>query len=1254
MYHSELRRTLQQLLPNEATIKSFSITDGATVFLVVMKPSVQSTIQAKDLMGKVHRGLGRKSLSTLSSLMCRTVPLQVYQPAVNQRSKVQLLFGQLALCTKKNVKEIRVIHAGKEIKLDESGEKTLSEVGIFDSQADKPTVVHLVWRNLNKGSSTSSSGALVLSGRKNVGCGLINQGATCYMNSLLQVLRHLPQFWNIVMSIPSKPPAANERASVPLALQRLFYALLPTAPEPLAPASTEELTDAFGWTKLQARQQQDIQELMRVLLDHLDEKLKGGPRADELNRLQRLTIKMYVRCKHVDYESSRKEPHLDLGLEVKGHKDLDEALKAYIKPESLDGENRYDAGPEHGLQDATKGVSILEMPPVLHIHLKRFAYDPMRDVAFKVNDRFEFPFEMDFSAYVEPEVHAPSEKVARSAEEAKIAKRDIMDEPEAGPSHRAAEGGKGVGERVGNHIYLLQAVVVHSGGSNAGHYYAFVRPDVTTDQWVVCNDSTVAEANQEEVKATYGQTSALTTSTNAYMLTYVRKSDALAAKAALVDHPLRSVVPAHIIEHFRTKQTMEKEEQEQAKERARWMKCKAVKLPKTAISGPALDLAFQSHACHLDVLKSLHPQKLAQWLSPGQVTSGHTTQPLTLVEPEARADSAVPIASPDGIKVTLGDIATVRGGGAAHGQVWQWQNNELCPFPDPKAADGNLSTIVPAYSTTGKGLCLVVSDDELMPAKEDTPVPPVLVSLCWVREGPGVPREGASPGLIETHLGSYSLPGEATVAEVKVAVAKLIDAEEIGSEVLQVQLFVAFEQKVGLDPNSINWAKGAKLLDDVCTVHKLCDVGLLRCGCVVFVDTSGRQPVHEVVVAALPMLSASIDDDLYDEPSSKGDYGSEEAQVDVKIQEQCAEAPAPPDVTSLFKWRSDHLLVILQAKQRGAEAAPDRVVWLPRNSDYTELVARVSAVVSVKEGYLQLYRHQVTFTSVSWLPINPSLWSQGQTLDTILGTFTPKPITMQYEELELSLEEMAKTREMGVKCWLLPKPPEEPHVDGTQGKPLELERMPTYERIRVPKGGKITDLRAAAAAKLGCEAASVRLYHVYPQVSNEEVGWVLDDDTGLEEAQNMNLGKNKIYAQQVVGAEDGEELRVCHYELRGQLVKRFGEPFVFRVGAGETASQLLRRVGSWLSVDNKASEEWTVALIQGGRTATVLKELQDEDDVLFAVKAAKEELEDQFPEKEKRRADRVVHVGLRHRPRLQPRALGVTIARSPRGATVAD
>ena len=77
-------------------------------------------------------------------------------------------------------------------------------------------------------------------------------------------------------------------------------------------------------------------------------------------------------------------------------------------------------------------------------------------------------------------------------------------------------------------------------------------------------------------------------------------------------------------------------------------------------------------------------------------------------------------------------------------------------------------------------------------------------------------------------------------------------------------------------------------------------------------------------------------------------------------------------------------------------------------------------------------------------------------------------------------------------------------------------------------------------------------------------------------------------------------------------------------------------------------------MIQGGRTATVLKELQDEDDVLFAVKAAKEELEDQFPEKEKRRADRVVHVGLRHRPRLQPRALGVTIARSPRGATVAD
>ena len=63
-----------------------------------------------------------------------------------------------------------------------------------------------------------------------------------------------------------------------------------------------------------------------------------------------------------------------------------ESFKEYITVESLDGDNKYDAG-EHGLQEAEKGVIFLTQPPVLHLQLMRFQYDPMTDANIKINDR---------------------------------------------------------------------------------------------------------------------------------------------------------------------------------------------------------------------------------------------------------------------------------------------------------------------------------------------------------------------------------------------------------------------------------------------------------------------------------------------------------------------------------------------------------------------------------------------------------------------------------------------------------------------------------------------------------------------------------------------------------------------------------------------------------------------------------------------------------------------------------------------------
>lgn len=40
------------------------------------------------------------------------------------------------------------------------------------------------------------------------------------------------------------------------------------------------------------------------------------------------------------------------------------------------------------LQEAEKGVKFLTFPPILHLQLMRFMYDPQTDQNIKINDRY--------------------------------------------------------------------------------------------------------------------------------------------------------------------------------------------------------------------------------------------------------------------------------------------------------------------------------------------------------------------------------------------------------------------------------------------------------------------------------------------------------------------------------------------------------------------------------------------------------------------------------------------------------------------------------------------------------------------------------------------------------------------------------------------------------------------------------------------------------------------------------------------------
>ncbi|XP_062207009.1 ubiquitin C-terminal hydrolase 13-like isoform X1 [Phragmites australis] len=358
--------------------------------------------------------------------------------------------------------------------------------------------------------------------------GLKNQGATCYMNSLLQTLYHIPYFRKAVYHMPTSENDTPS-GSIPLALQSLFYKLQHSDNS----VATKELTKSFGWDTYDSFMQHDVQELNRVLCEKLENKMKGTTVEGAIQKLFEGHHMNYIECINVEYKSTRKESFYDLALDVKGCSDVYASFDKYVEVEMLEGDNKYQSE-QHGLQDAKKGMLFIDFPPVLQLQLKRFEYDFVRDTMVKINDRYEFPLQLDLDRdngkYLSPEA-----------------------------------------DRSVRNLYTLHSVLVHSGGVNGGHYYAFIRPTLQ-DLWYKFDDERVTKEDMKRaLEEQYGGEEELphtnpglnttplrfTKYSNAYMLVYIRESDK--------DKIICDLDEKDISEHLKTRLRKEHEEKEYKK-----------------------------------------------------------------------------------------------------------------------------------------------------------------------------------------------------------------------------------------------------------------------------------------------------------------------------------------------------------------------------------------------------------------------------------------------------------------------------------------------------------------------------------------------------------------------------------------------------------------------------------------------------------------------------------------------------------------
>ncbi|KAK1936061.1 putative ubiquitin carboxyl-terminal hydrolase [Babesia divergens] len=233
--------------------------------------------------------------------------------------------------------------------------------------------------------------------------------------------------------------------SVSLALQNLFYKLHYASHAP----PCKELMRSFGWDSSDMFTQQDSHELLKLLLDKMEEQMKGTPVEGSVKHMFEGEMETYIECIDIDYKSCRKETFEDIQLDIQGCSDIYESLKKLTEAEILSGDNMYEAE-GHGKQRARKGIRFLKFPPVCVFLLKRFTFDLQRMDTVKLNDRFEFYKEIDLSPFCP-----------------------------------------------GTGSYVLQAVSVHHGSINSGHYYAFAASD--KGEWHRFDDESVYKVSEYSV-----------------------------------------------------------------------------------------------------------------------------------------------------------------------------------------------------------------------------------------------------------------------------------------------------------------------------------------------------------------------------------------------------------------------------------------------------------------------------------------------------------------------------------------------------------------------------------------------------------------------------------------------------------------------------------------------------------------------------------------------------------------------------------